>query len=145
MIPGFVARRLGPARTALFAEFIRFGVVGVAGLVVDTLVLYAMLGLGAGLYGGRIISYIAAASTTYALNRAWTFRARAGQAPIARQWALFLAVNLVGFAMNYGTYVALVSFWPLAAAHPVIAVAAGAIAGMGGNFILSRRLVFRAA
>lgn len=143
MIPAPLARLLGPRYAALLAEFIRFGLVGLAGLVVDTGVLYAMLGLGAGLYGGRVVSYLAAASTTYALNRAWTFRARRGAAPLARQWALFLAVNLAGFAMNYGTYAALIALWPLAAAHPALAVAAGAVAGMGGNFFLSRRLVFK--
>ena len=53
-------------------------------------------------------------------------------------------VNLVGFAMNYGTYAALIAFVPMVAAHPVLGVAAGAIAGMFGNFVLSRRLVFHA-
>jgi len=32
---------------------------------------------------------------------------------------------------------------PLVAAHPVLGGAAGAIAGMFGNFVLSRQLVFR--
>ncbi|MFM7416241.1 MAG: hypothetical protein ACKO51_10760 [Alphaproteobacteria bacterium] len=32
---------------------------------------------------------------------------------------------------------------PLRAAHPVLGVAAGAVAGMFGNFVLTRRLVFR--
>jgi putative flippase GtrA len=122
-------------------EFLRFGVVGAVGFVVDTAVLYAALAAGAGLYAGRLLSYVAAATTTWALNRAWTFRGR-GDGPAARQWALFLLVNLVGFASNYGTYAALVALSTLAARHPVIAVAAGALAGMGGNFFLSRRFVF---
>ena len=62
--------------------------------------------------------------------------------PAARQWAVFLLVNLIGFACNYGTYAALVALSPLSARHPVIAVAAGALAGMLGNFFLSRRFVF---
>ena len=134
--------RLGPARFKLLAEFLRFGVVGTVGFVVDTAVLYAGLALGLGLYGGRAVSYLVAATTT-ALNRAWTFRGR-GDGPVHQQWALFLLVNLIGFAMNYGTYAALIAFVPLVAAHPVLGVAAGAIAGMFGNFVLSRRLVFRA-
>jgi putative flippase GtrA len=32
---------------------------------------------------------------------------------------------------------------PLAAAHPVLGVAAGSIAGMFINFVVSRRFVFR--
>ncbi|MFM7779600.1 MAG: GtrA family protein [Alphaproteobacteria bacterium] len=133
---------IGQARFGVLMEFLRFGVVGTIGFVVDTAVLYAGLALGLGLYGGRAVSYLVAATTTWALNRLWTFRGR-GDGPVHQQWALFLLVNLVGFAMNYGTYAALIAFVPLVAAHPVLGVAAGAIAGMFGNFVLSRQLVFR--
>ncbi|WP_426957436.1 GtrA family protein [Muricoccus radiodurans] len=136
--------RPSPAQTAFAAQFLRFGAVGTAGFVVDSAVLYTAIWAGAGLYGGRVLSYLAAATTTWALNRAWTFRA-AAQAPAGQQWALFLAVNLIGFAMNYGTYALLITLVPVVAAHPVIGVAAGALAGMGGNFALSRRYVFRPA
>jgi len=127
-------------------QFLRFGVVGAVGFVVDTAVLYAALAAGGGPYGGRVLSYIAAATTTWALNRAWTFRAAggsAGRARIGRQWALFLVVNLVGFAVNYGTYALLIANFPLVAAYPVLGVGAGALAGMTGNFLLSQRYVFR--
>lgn len=140
-----LAAVLGPERSRTAAQFGRFGVVGTVGFVVDTATLYAALALGLGLYSGRAVSYLVAATTTWALNRAWTFSDSARDAGAARQWALFLLVNLVGFAFNYGTYAALVAFVPLVAAHPVIGVAAGALAGMVGNFVLSRRLVFRAA
>ncbi len=137
-----LTRLLGPGRAALAQEFLRFGVVGGIGFVVDTAVLYGALALGAGLYLGRAISYLTAATTTWALNRAWTFRGR-GSGPAGQQWALFVVVNLGGFVLNYGTYAALVTYVPLAAAHPVLGVAAGSIAGMFSNFFLSRRLVFR--
>ncbi|MFD1109304.1 GtrA family protein [Pseudoroseomonas ludipueritiae] len=122
-------------------EFLRFGVVGTLGFLVDTAMLYAALSLGTGLYLGRVISYVAAASTNWALNRAWTFR-QADRSRRSRQWTMFLLVNLLGFAINYGTYILLVTYWPVASRHPVVAVAAGAIAGLGGNFLLSRRFVF---
>lgn len=142
ILGALLVRLLGPERAALAQEFLRFGVVGGIGFVVDTTVLYGMLALGAGLYLGRAVSYLAAASTTWALNRAWTFRGRGG-GPVHRQWALFVVVNLGGFVLNYGTYAALVTFVPVVAAHPVLGVAAGSVAGMFSNFILSRRLVFR--
>lgn len=135
---------LGPERSRVAGQFLRFGVVGTVGFLVDTAVLYAGLAAGLGLYSGRALSYVAAATTTWALNRAWTFRGQ-GDSPVLRQWALFLAVNLVGFACNYGTYAALVWGTTTAAQHPVIGVAAGALAGMVGNFLLSRRYVFGGA
>ena len=137
-----LVRLLGAERAAVAQEFLRFGVVGTIGFLVDSGVLYGMIWLGAGRYLGRAISYVAAATATWALNRVWTFRGRGG-GPVHRQWALFVAVNLVGFSLNYGTYAVLVATVPVVAAHPVLGVAAGSIAGMFTNFALSRRVVFK--
>ena len=136
--------RPGPRPSPIAGEFLRFGVVGCLGFLVDALVLLAGLALGLGPWLGRLVSYVAAASTTYALNHAWTFRGRAGGRPEARQWALFLLVNLSGFAVNFGTYAAAITLIPLASAQPVLAVAAGSIAGLAVNFTLSRQIVFAA-
>ncbi len=144
VIGPLLTRLLGPARARLAQEFLRFGVVGTVGFMVDTGVLYGALALGAGLYGGRAASYVTAATVTWLLNRIWTFRHRSGGQPVHRQWALFLVVNLGGFVLNYGTYALLVAFVPLVAANPVLGVAAGSVAGMFSNFFLSRQLVFRA-
>jgi putative flippase GtrA len=143
LIGPLLLRMLGPARARLAQEFLRFGVVGTAGFVVDTAVLYGALALGAGLYGGRAVSYLTAATATWLLNRAWTFRGRGAGQKAHRQWALFVLVNLGGFVLNYGTYALLVAFVPVVAAHPVLGVAAGSLAGMFSNFVLSRQLVFR--
>jgi putative flippase GtrA len=125
----------------IIEQFLRFGVVGTAGFLMDSAVLLGMLAIGAGPYAGRLVSYLAAASLTFALNRGWTFRS-AARAPVARQWGRFVVLNLLGFAVNYGTYVAALAAIPLAAAHPVLGVAAGSIAGMVINFVVSRRFVF---
>jgi putative flippase GtrA len=128
---------------AMIEQFLRFGVVGTVGFVVDSAVLLGMMALGAGPYGGRVVSYLVAASTTFALNRAWTFRSARRDAPVAAQWGRFVLLNLAGFAANYGTYAALVAGMPLVAANPVLGVAAGSLAGMFINFGLSRRFVFQ--
>lgn len=146
MTPANWRRRLSSRSAAhlpLMGEVFRFGVVGVAGFVVDAGVLALGLHLGAGPWIGRLLSYIAAATVTFGLNRAWTFRAADRSRPITQDWSLFLLVNLLGFACNYGTYAALVTGVPLVRAYPVLGVAAGSLAGMAGNFVLSRRYVFR--
>jgi putative flippase GtrA len=135
------AAQLGPARARLLGELLRFGIVGGIGFVVDSGVLLLGLAAGLGPWFGRAVSYLAAASSTYTLNRAWTFR-HAEKRERLRQWALFVVVNLVGFAFNYGTYAILILTVPMVAAQPVLGVAAGAVAGMTGNFLLSRRIVF---
>ena len=136
------ARRLATvARLTVLAQFLRFGTVGVGGFLVDTATVYA-LRRPLGLYGAGAIAYLVAASANWALNRAWTFRA-APRHRAHRQWLRFLAVNAAGFVLNRGAYAALIAGFALAREAPVLAVAAGAVAGMGLNFTLSRRIVFR--
>lgn len=130
-----------PARVAMAAQFMRFGVVGLAGLVVDTATVYG-LRHALGLYGAGLVAYVFAATGNWVLNRIWTFRGL-GSGPAHRQWAMFMMTNLGGFVLNRGTYAIMVTFVAAAANQPVIATAAGSIAGMFVNFSLSRRLVFR--
>ncbi len=125
------------------AQFLRFAAVGVGGFAVDAAVLYvAMNGLGLGLYSGRVVSYLVAATFTWYANRSFTFRQN-NPPPALKQWAQFLMANGVGAAVNYSVYAALVTFVPLAAAYPVIGVAAGAIGGLAFNFNASKKWVFK--
>lgn len=126
----------------LLQQFARFGTVGVAGAIVDITTVYAAMAT-LGLYVSGLLAYLAAVTTTWALNRAWTFAGR-GSGSLLRQWMLFVAANGVGFVLNRGTFVALVTLVPLCAQHPVIAILAGVGAGMFANFNLSRSVVFRA-
>jgi putative flippase GtrA len=127
-------------------QLLRFGLVGIGGLIVDTAVLYAamnLLGLGLGLYSGRVVSYLAAATFTWAANRHFTF-AQTDPSHPAFQWLKFLAANGLGAVVNYGVYAALVTFVPLAAIYPVIGIAAGSVVGLTFNFNASKRWVFKA-
>jgi len=131
------------ALRTLLGQAVRFGIVGVIGFAADTATVYALHFLvGADLYSAGAAAYVVAATTTWAFNRFWTF-AGAGRERPGRQWALFLAVQLIGFTLNRGTYAALIAFVPVASTYPVLAVAAGSIAGMGVNFLTARLIVFR--
>ena len=132
---------LTPERRLLLTSFLRFGVVGTSGFGVDTAALYAVKGT-VGVYAGAMLSYVVAATWTWWLNRTWTFRGM-GQGPWWRQWMHFMAVNLAGFVCNRTVFYTLVTVSALVLANPVIALAAGAVAGLFANFALSRRLVFR--
>jgi putative flippase GtrA len=126
-------------------EFVRFGAVGTAAFVVDTTVLYLALWAGLGLYAGRVVSYLAAATFTWYGNRSITFETHArGASAVAAEWLRFLLTNLVGGAVNYAVYAALVGHSDFVRAYPVLGVAAGSIAGLSVNFTLSKFLVFRA-
>ena len=134
---------LTPARLETLRQFARFGVVGFGGFLVDTAVVYGLKGV-VGVIPAGLLAYFAAATATWAGNRAWTF---AGSQPgsAARQWLRFLAANGLGFALNRGTFTLLVRLSPLCADYPVLAIVAGVAAGLGANFHLSRKVVFGAA
>lgn len=122
-------------------QFLKFGTVGLIGFAFDTATVYALRG-PLGIYGAGLAAYAVAATVAWICNRLWTFRGRSA-GPAHREWARYLSANLSGFVLNRGTFVVLVALVPLCATYPVLAVAAGAVAGMFVNFGLSRRLVFR--
>lgn len=129
----------------LSRRFFAFCVVGTLGLVVDLGVLYAVAPL-LGWYGGRVVSFIAAATTTWHFNRLYTFK----DAPLPsrdgllRQYLRYLVTMLGGAAVNYLIYAA--TLYLVAMEHaPALGVALGSIGGLAVNFASARFLVFRPA
>lgn len=125
----------------LVAQFATFVGIGVIALGVDTSIVYAMRNM-TGLYPAAAISYVITATVSWALNRNITFYNH-DAGPAYRQWGLFLLLNLAGFAVNRGTFAAMVTWVPLAASNPVIATAAGAVSGVGLSFVMARGVIFR--
>lgn len=123
-------------------QLLRFAGVGAAGFALDVLVLYLALALGAGHYGGRALSFLAAVYATWRLNRRYTFAAAGGSR--WREWWRYLLAMLAGGLVNYGVYSALVALLAPRPWLPLAAVAVGSLAGMGVNFAGARMLVFRA-
>ncbi len=141
-LPGPLRRVLPRGLVALAAQVIQFGLVGVAGFVVDTAVVYAIRA-PTGLYVAGTVAYGFAVTTTWWLNRIWTFRGIGNVGSLSRQWAKFVVVSLPGLCLNLGSYFVLVATVRFCAVNPVVAIAAGALAGMTANFLLSRAVVFR--
>lgn len=125
-------------------QFLRFGVVGVIGFIVDAGILHLAIWAGMGLYVSRLCSYLGAVFVTWMLNRQFTFAANPEAGRIA-EFARFAVSQLGGAAVNLGLYALLVTSVPWIASHPIVAVAAGSIAGMTLNFLVARRYVFTAA
>lgn len=127
---------------SFLGRFFLFGLVGVAGFAVDAAVLYAVRGF-AGLYYGRVLSFLGAAFTTWVLNRNLTFRDRRSGTSRRSEFAIYIALMLCGGLVNYGVYAAMISRYEHVNAHPVIGVAVGSLAGMLINLFTSRFLLFR--
>lgn len=129
--------------TFKLSEFLRFGAVGVVGFLVDTAALYfAIHVLPLDLYSGRVFSYLVAATTTWALNRRFTFT-HPDPAPLGVQWLKFMGANAVGGLINYAVYAAVIKFTAIGPQYPVIGVAIGAVLGLFFNFTINKFWVFR--
>jgi len=124
------------------SRFLRFGLVGVVGFVVDTGLLYLGLAAGLGLWLGRVVSYLGAVTATWLLNRRFTFR---GHIPghTFHEWGRFAVSQLGGAITNLGIYGVLIEASVLARSHPVVGVAAGSLSGLVINYSLARIFVFR--
>lgn len=129
------------ARSGVSPQFLRFGMIGTFGFVVDTSTVYA-LRHATGLYAAGTAGFLLAASANWALNRLWTFRQHAHEAA-HRQWLKFLAANLVGFVFNRGTFFTLITVSALCRAQPVLPIIAGSFAGLLFNYYLSKKFVFQ--
>jgi putative flippase GtrA len=133
--------RLPPEQRVLLVQFLRFGVIGTAGFVWDTIIVYTLTPR-TGVYAAGLISYFIVASLNWGLNRIWTY-AHVVHGSRHKQLIMFLIANSAGLVLNRGTYSALVHFVPFCRIYLVVPVAAGGICGMFVNFFLSRRLVFK--
>jgi len=128
---------------SLARQILTFGGVGALGFLVDASVFTLVNFFAQDLYLSRIVSYLAAASATWFLNRTFTF-ADSGR-PAAQEWRRFVLLQTGGGAVNYGAYAILVSVSAFFNANPIGAIAAGSIVGMGVNFLTAKFLVFKPA
>lgn len=128
--------------TATLIQLLAFSVVGVVGFIVDSAVLYTAIALGLGLAGGRVVSYLAAVTVTWALNRRYTFADRSEHA-LLKQWARFAFTQLAGASVNLGSYYVLLhTNRAVIARWPVLGVAVGSLAGLSINFVVAKIYVF---
>ena len=127
------------------SEIIRFGISGVSGFIVDAgiVALFTEV-LRLGPIIAQAIAFTIAVTVTWLINRHWTFAEHASDRWL-REWVRYVAANSVGAAVNNGVYVILVLTATIFSQSPVLAVAAGSLAGMGFNFALSKLIVFKSA
>ncbi|HET8900058.1 MAG TPA: GtrA family protein [Rhodanobacteraceae bacterium] len=123
-------------------EIALFALGGVLGFVVDASVVQALVSaFDANPYLARVPSFLAAASVTWWWNRRHTFAHRR-QHRALDEWLRWLAVMLLGAAINYGSYAVLVHGLAIVRAWPWLGVAAGSLLAASVNFLGASKLVF---
>jgi putative flippase GtrA len=126
-------------------EILFFAISGVIGFVVDAgIVQFLVREWQVNPYEARLVSFLCAATTTWAFNRKITFAGRGSGGSRRRQLIRYIAAMAGGFALNYGAYAAGVASFAVVREWPAIGVAAGSIAGAIVNFLSSKYWIFRA-
>lgn len=123
-------------------RFSRFVVVGGIGFVVDASLLWLFaIRLDLGPFAGRGLSFAAAVTATWILNRRYTFRDR-GSDRRGREAARYLAAQLVGNGINLLVYSAVVKWGPALEYLPLYALVLASGTAMMANYVMADRIVF---
>lgn len=121
-------------------RFASFAGVGAIGFIVDATILSALVhGFGWPHYSARALSFAAAVSVTWYLNRQWVF-ARTSRR--GREYGAYFGVQTLGAAINLGTYALTITLFPALVRLPVVPLAAGAALALLFNYSAAGRWVF---
>lgn len=121
-----------------------YGLVGAVGFAIDGGLLTVLARLvGLNLYLSRLMSFSAAVTATWGLNRTFVFGTAGFSGRKPHEYGRYLSVQVAGAALNLGVFAALVSAFPGLRVQPIIPLAAGAALGMVFNYAGARYWVFR--
>ncbi|PZS34051.1 MAG: hypothetical protein DLM59_05420 [Pseudonocardiales bacterium] len=82
------------------AELAKFGVIGLVNTALDFGILNLLhFGMGVGPLTSKCVSTVIAATSSYFMNRHWTFKHRA-RSGMRREYTLFFLLNLIGLAIG---------------------------------------------
>lgn len=116
---------------------------GFAGYVVDVVTTSALQD-ALNVYLARVPAFMAAVTTTWVLNRSFTFKNRSvAHSSRTREYLHYLSLMLVGLAANYAAYAVTITLIPDTFYPIPISVAVGSITGMIFNFQTARKYIYK--
>jgi putative flippase GtrA len=123
-----------------FARPLRFGVVGLSGIVVNSAILWALVReLHLAVLLGSVLATEAAILSNFLLNDRWTFRG-VSERSFTQRLLRFNGVALGGMAITAGILTALASYTHL---HLLIANMLAVGAATGWNYVVNSRWTWR--
>lgn len=123
-------------------QLLWFGAVGLIGLFVDVAIL-TVLRDPAGVYIARLASFLGAATTTWILNRRFTFAGRSTGMSLPGEYVRYLSLMLGGGLVNLATYSILASQFSQTPLWLGAYVGIGSLLGMVVNFAGASNWLFR--
>jgi putative flippase GtrA len=124
-------------------QFLCFCIVGCIGFIIDASIVYGVVTyFDMDPYLTRIFSYLTAATTTWKLNRQFTFPHNLKR-QLHREWSYYVTANAIGGTANYIVYVVCLWYLQDIDNRIIIGVAAGSAVGLAFNFSASKWWVFK--
>ena len=112
----------------------KFALVGLCGVIIDTLLFQILVVYEAGLAQAHIVSFFAAATANYALNSKWSFREHHTGSLRWDQFGRFLMVGMFALLLRGGVLALLVYGWHIPAGLAIFpAIAATAVVNYLGS------------
>ena len=123
-------------------RFASYTTVGIIGFIVDAGILSALVHVWEWPhYTARAVSFSAAVTVTWGLNRRWVFT-RTQDA--TREYGAYFSVQAVGACLHLGTYALVILAFPPLARIPVLPLLVGAALGFAFNYYWTVRWVYAA-
>lgn len=120
-----------------------FAMIGGIGFIVDGGILTILNSFfEVELLPARLVSFSAAVTTTWLLNRHRTFADRK-EPRLVREWSRYAAVNGIGALLNMGIFFWLVARYEMLAEVPLVPLGIAASVALIFNFFASKYVVFR--
>ena len=120
--------------TASVSTASKFALVGLCGVIVDTLLFQILVVYETGLAQAHILSFFAAATVNYALNSKWSFREHHTGSLRWDQFSRFLIIGMYALLLRGGVLALLVYGWHLPAGLAIFpAIAATAVVNYLGS------------
>lgn len=125
-------------------QFLHFTAIGGVGFVIDAGILTVLSqSFGVNLYLARLFSFSCASFCTWLLNRSLTFsNATRDVDAHSSEYFRYIAVQIVGSALNLAVFSVLIASFPTLQALPVLPLAVGAAFGLVFNFVGARLWVY---
>jgi putative flippase GtrA len=124
-------------------QFLKFGVVGASGTIVNFIIYHALLHVDVALWLAYAVGFIVGGVNNYWWNRHWTFRS---QGHPWRELGQFITVSAVALAISEAVLIAVENRLPQTLAHRnTVGWLAATFVGMGWNFFVNKYWTFRHA
>lgn len=121
-----------------------FAVVGAIGFIVDAAVLkFYLISIENDPIWGRAVSFPAAVTITWLLNRHFTFSQKGKiRSPLLKEWSSYLLINAFGLGVNLSIFMLIIYTVSDAKLYPIITLGFASLTAMFFNYLGSKYWVF---